>query len=427
MRMKKKFSAIASFLLTLGIAYTNASAQSNASKEEVLVNFNTTGFSGDFPSGDLISDAAGNLYGVTSGGGIKGNGTVFEVSPAGNGKWTTKSLYRFQPNDTDGNTPVGGLVMDSAGNLYGTTSTGGSQWCTDDWDDLKCGTVFELSPNGSGGWSEKIIFDFNQQSGWYPTNSLTIDAAGNLYGVTNRNIGTDFGGTVFELQRSGEEWTYTILHVFDAIGDGSEPSGKLIFDKSGNLYGETYVGGSASNGAVFRLTNTGSGWNEEVLYSFGAGGSKSTGMQPLGGLVWDSAGNLYGVTDEGGQDYADGCGVVFELSPTSSGSWNETLVHTFQCTRFGYLNPWSGVVFDSAGNLYGTVEDGGFADLGTLYKLQPSGNGEWKYSVVHNFLGGPGDGSAPSANVLFDAAGNLFSTTTSGGTSGGGTVFELTH
>jgi hypothetical protein len=177
MQLEKKWLPSVAFLV---MTVTFAAAQSPAPREKVLVGFGGHAFAGNEPSGGLIADAAGNFYGVTNQGGIKGRydfgyGTVYELSPAANGKWTTTSLYRFQPDGTDGIWPVGGLVMDSSGNLYGTTSQGGGNKCTDGYDLYTCGTVFELSPNGSGGWTEKIIYAFSQKEGWGPGQSMIMD------------------------------------------------------------------------------------------------------------------------------------------------------------------------------------------------------------------------------------------------------------
>lgn len=397
MRLNKQhLQSIALFLVTVLMAVTYAAAQSDSPREKILASFSFNGVAGSSPSGGLISDAAGNLYGVTHNGGME-YGSVYELSPAENGGWKRTSLYLFKPG-TDGRSPVGGLVMDSSGNLYGTTSGGGSHSCTAGDVHLTCGTVFELSPNGSGGWSEKIIYNFSQQDGWDPTTSMILDAAGNLYGTTNYSAkmaeGRE-GGIVFELQRTGEEWTETVLHTFGEGDDGATPSGPLLFDNAGNLYGETYIGGSAGGGTVFELTNTKSGWKENILFNFASGGSIASGMEPNGGLIVDGAGNLYGTTNEGGVDVGDGCGVAFELAPTN-GAWNETVLLEFLCNQYGLADPEAGLVLDSAGNLYGTTGFGGSANAGNTFELRPSANGTWTYSVIYTFQGLPSDGLSPS-------------------------------
>jgi uncharacterized repeat protein (TIGR03803 family) len=433
MRLKKQyFATLVTILLTVLMAAMHAAAQA-APKERILVNFSYGSFAGALPNGGLISDAAGNFYGVTDEGGLNfpGNGTVFELSPAAKGGWTIKSIYLFQPGTGDGQGPLGGLVMDSSGNLYGTTQSGGTNLCTDDFDIFSCGTIFQLSPNGSGGWSEKVIYNFSERDGYAPGFSLVMDSAGNLYGTAGRgghSAVNGVGGAAFELRRSGKEWTYRVLHYFAMAGtqDGAAPSGPLVFDKAGNLYGETLLGGQSGGGTVFELTHTTGGWKENILFSFGAGGSEASGLQPNGGLIFDSAGNLYGTTYSGGIGY--GFGTVFELTPTNGGAWNETVLYDFLSNGDNEANPVAGLVMDSAGNLYGTTYWGGSTyRSGNLFELRPSPNGAWTFFVVHSFQGFPTvDGQNPNSNLLIDSKGNLYGTTYFGGSGLYGTVFEIT-
>jgi uncharacterized repeat protein (TIGR03803 family) len=433
MRFKKQWlPSITFLLLTVPMTVTYATAQSTPPQEKILVGFRTAGQDGNLPSGGVIRDAAGNFYGVTQGGGPggnRGNGAVYEVSPAANGGWTAKSLYVFHAGTQDGQDPLGGLVMDSAGNLFGTTSLGGTNLCSDGFDNpTGCGTAFELSPSGSGGWTEKIIYNFGQDA-WSPGASMIIDAAGNLYGTTGRSGDLDsVGGTVFELQHNGDQWTRTTLHTFGQDeGDGAGPTGPLVFDKAGNLYGATVVGGNAGGGGVvFRLSNTGSGWAEDILFNFVPTSTlPSGGSQPNGGLIFDSAGNLYGTTNAGGIRLAQGCGVVFQLTPTSSGTWNENVLHQILCNQNGVANPLAGMVIDSAGRLFGTTGFGGSSITGTVFELKPLANGAWAYSVMYTFQGSPKDGQEPNASLLLDSKGNLYGTTEFGGPSGFGTLFEI--
>ena len=253
-----------------------------------------------------------------------------------------------------------------------------------------------------------------------------MDSAGNLYGTTAYSFEVSqgrVGGTVFELQRNGEEWTKTTLHTFGHGEDGAVPSGPLLFDKAGNLYGETFVGGNAGGGTIFKLTNTGSGWKEDILFNFGLA---SGGYEPNGGLIFDSAGNLYGTTYFGGINVGQGCGTVFELAPTNGDAWNETVLYKFLCDVYGRANPEAGVVLDSAGNLYGTTAVGGSASSGTAFELKRSAHGAWTYFTIYTFQGPPGDGFGPNSSLLFDSNGNLYGTTGSGSAGGGGTVFEIT-
>ena len=321
----KKFSiglkAVAIFAVTLLVTSTWAATNWH---EKVLHSFNGT--DGWSPEAGLIFDAAGNLYGTTEYGGTGGNcgaygcGTVFELTPNGSGGWTETVLYSFCPQTgcTDGANPAAGLIFDAAGNLYGTTEYAGA---------YNSGTVFELTPNGSGGWTETVLYSFCSQAnctdGYGPLAGLIFDASGNLYGTT-RDGGAYGYGTVFELTPTGGgAWTERVLHGFGKGTDGAGPSyyGKLIFDAAGNLYGMTLSGGAYGFGTAFELTPTaGGGWTEQVLYSFNNNGAD--GISPFAGLTFDAAGNLYGTTWEGGIYSCGGagsaCGTVFELSPVYS-------------------------------------------------------------------------------------------------------------
>ena len=342
-----------------------------ANDEKVLHSFGS-GTDGINPSANLIFDAAGNLYGTTTYGGIHtctdydgkpGCGTVFELSPREDGGWTETVLHSFG-RGTDGTLPSAGLVSDSAGNLYGTTSAGGiHDNCPYFYYDT-CGTVFELSPREDGGWAETVLHSFgNGSDGQTPTGSLIFDAAGNLYGTTNYG-GIHGAGTVFELSpRQNGGWTETVLHSFgDGEKDGTYPTAGLIFDAVGNLYGTTWDGGIRGYGAVFELSPREGGWTETVLYSFGQKYIVSDGQWPETGLVIDAAGNLYGTTINGGIHLIgcnpSACGTVFKLSPNEDGGWTETLLHSFGGGTDGKF-PGVNLIFDAAGNLYGTTDRGG--------------------------------------------------------------------
>jgi uncharacterized repeat protein (TIGR03803 family) len=423
--------------ITFSLAVRAQAQRPDAPTEKIIRDFPIDSLAPNSPSGGLISDAAGNFYGVTSGGGSKqgsnglGFGTVFEMSPTAEGGWKTKVLYKFKEG-TDGQEPIGGLVMDSSGNLYGTTQYGGTNMCTDDFDNFSCGTIFELSPNGSGGWSEKILYNFSQNDGYAPISSMVMDAAGNLYGTTGaggaEGDALALARTAFELRHSGGTWIYSLLHSFglDGTDDGAGPSGPLVWDKAGNLYGETVAGGgtaSHNSGTIFELSKTSNGWNEKILFVFNSDGTGASGLQPNGGLIFDSAGNLYGTTYAGGIGY--GFGTVFELTPMSGGTWHETVLHSFLSNGNNEANPAAGLTLDSAGNLYGTTYFGGSAQAGNAFVLKPSANGAWTYLVMHTFQGYPTDGQGPNSSLFLDSKGNLYGTTANGGPGGGGTVFEI--
>jgi uncharacterized repeat protein (TIGR03803 family) len=304
---------------------------------------------------------------------------------------TETVLYNFcsQPNCSDGAYASSRLTSDGAGNFYGTTISGGM------WG---YGTVFEVSPDGHGGWIETVLYSFKGgMDGCYPYFSYVVfDRAGNLYGTTG--FGGAFGfGTVFELSPVGTNWTETVAYSFDGP---TSPDGGLVMDPAGNLYGSTERG-------VFELSLSGGNWTFQVI-------SRLEFVDPVG-VTMDASGNIFGTTNNNANK-----GMVFELSPNGQGGWNSTVIHTFADNQELESPP----VLDHAGNLYGTTEYGGSKKQGTVYKLSPGVNGKWKAKILHPFKGG-NDGAQPFAGIVFDAAGNIYGTTLAGGAYGYGTVFEL--
>jgi uncharacterized repeat protein (TIGR03803 family) len=291
------------------------------------------GADGAHPTAGLIFDAAGNLYGTTAytGANYNGNGTVFKLAPKPDGTWRISELHRF--HRADGRRPYAGLVFDAAGNLYGTTAGGGA---------YDRGTVFKLAPNPDGSWVESVLYSF---SGSGPFSRVIFDAAGNLYGTIYQG-GADHNGTVFKLSPNPDgTWTESVLYDFTGGADGSQPLASLIFDAGGNLYGTTW-GGADSNGTVFKLTpNPDGSWTESVLHSFAGGGAN-----PEASLIFDAVGNLYGTTSGGG---AYGLGTVFRLTPDQDGSWTEQVLVSFGGRPACF--PEAEVISDAAGNLYGTT------------------------------------------------------------------------
>lgn len=378
-----------------------------------------------FPSGDgavpqsnVALDKSGNIYGTTSLGGncdpytnnqTYGCGTVFELTLASDGKWNRKLLHQFaRHSSTDGQTPRGGLIFDQSGNLYGTTSNGGAHGA---------GTVFELSPQVDGTWTERILYNFHgSPDGAEPTGSLIFDAAGNLYGTTNGGgncVQDGCYGTVFELSPSASGWTETVLYRFTAGSDGAHPEASLIFDSAGNLYGTAYYGGSSASGTVFKLSPRNGGWVENTLYSFT--GQNGDGALPSCTLVFDGSGDLYGTTSEGG---LSGSGTVFKLSP-AGGSWKESVIYAFTGRSDG-ANPAAGVVLDNSGNLYGTTSSSNYSPfyLGTVFELSPAG-GTWTETTLHGFTGSS-DGGWPRASLVLDGNGTLYGTASDQGFEGSG-------
>ena len=405
---------LALFALATLLTSTHAAAQ----REIVLHSF--SGADGAFPAAGLVFDRAGNLYGTTEAGDLYNGGNAFELSPPKTGTtWPENILHSMSGSSTDGANSWSGLTFDSAGNLYGTTSSGGL---------YGGGTVFELMPNTGGQWTEKILHNFNQNGidGSYPVAGVIFDAASNLYG-TAFGGGPGGQGIVYSLipTQTGE-WTENILYDFSG-SDGGNPRGNLIMDASGTLYGTTeYGGSSACNGGcgtVFKLAGT----TLTTLYSFSGRGD---GNSPHDGLVMDASGNLYGTTTSGGFNVnsfcRQGCGVVFELSPSSGGSWTETVLHSLGAYLSDGYEPIGGLIFDAAGNLYGTA----IADMmyggGTVFELSPSASGKWSEKVLHHFGHHAYDGIIPSGYLVLDSSGNLYGTTALGGTSDNGTVFKIT-
>jgi uncharacterized repeat protein (TIGR03803 family) len=398
--------AVSVFALLAGFGGPRAQAQS----EEILYSF--SGADGAYPDAGLIMDASGNLYGTTSHGGI-GYGAVFELVNS-SGTYSEKVLHNFT-GYPDGTYPIAGLIMDASGNLYGTTSNGG----TDGY-----GTVFELV-NSSGTYSESVLYSFTNSSGdgATPTASLIMDKSGNLYGTTNGG-GTNGYGTVFELVNSAGTYSEKVLYSFTGSpGDGANPIAGLILDASGNLYGTTVIGGTNGVGTVFELVNSSGTYSEKVLYSFTNFGGD--GAYAYGGLIMDASGNLYGTTYSGG---TNGAGTIFELA-NSSGTYSEKVLYSFTGVNGDGALPYAGLTMDTSGNLYGTTYEGGTNGYGTVFKLVNS-PGAYSEKVLYSFTGsGDGDGANPYyASLSMDASGDLYGTTVNGGNAyGDGTVFELVN
>jgi len=410
-------------------------------QEKVLYNFQG-GTDGNYPIGGLVFDAQGNLYGTTDIGGggscIGGCGTVFKLTPTKQGSFKKTILYTFQGAFSDGQNPQARLVFDKQGNLYGTTAGGGSTVEAD-------GTVFKLTPTRRGEWTETIIHNFNcstANDGCEPYSYLIFDSAGNLYGTTllggggdDTSFCTNGCGTVFELSpRKNGIWSERLLRTFPKqfTSAGAVLYAGVVMDSKGNLYGTTYLGGQG--GVVFRLTPSTHGlWKETVLHSFSNNGTD--GYAPYAGVVLDKSGNLYGTTTGGG-DSTLPSGIVFMLTPTTKGEWTETIIHDFPSARYvdGEI-PYTGVIEDAAGNLYGAASNGGgqaelncpdYDGCGVIYKLSKS-HGSWSETILYAFQGGS-DGGFPSDDVLaFDTHGNLVGTAVSGGSGGpgAGIVFRV--
>jgi len=411
--MRNRFSSPLSGILVILIVMLFGSIVYGQVREGVLHSFDDA--DGANPQAALTFDSAGNLYGTTLKGGADSCGTAFGMSPKKGGGWREGTLYSF--NGTDGCAPSAALIFDAAGNLYSTTSAGGA---------YNCGTVFTLRPKAGGGWRQVVLHSFNDDGmdGCSPLAGLIFDAAGNLYGTTNK--GGIYGhGTVFGLMpKPGGGWREGVLHSFNADnGDGVGPQANLVQDAAGNLYGTTTYGGAYGYGAVFELTpQSGGNSIEEVLYSFQHDGTEGT--NPYGGLVFDPAGNLYGTTVMGGGYFR--CGAVFELTPQAGGGWVEEIVHRFKHNFKDGCGPEASVIFDSAGNLYGTTIYGGDYGYGSVFGLAPRASGGWTEITLHSFDGSGADGYYPVDGLILDATGNVYGTTAVGGSNKYyGTVFGV--
>jgi uncharacterized repeat protein (TIGR03803 family) len=355
---------------------------STAWTETVLYSF-SGGNDGGLPGTGVIFDAAGNLYGTTLQGGASGVGTVFELSPPATpgGAWTESVLYAFLGGTTDGAKPFTGLAWDSSGNLYGTTYQGGLNdggYCR-----VGCGTVFQLAHPGTPGgrWSESVIHFFFGGRGSAPRSAPIFDARGDLYGATSSG-GLYSGGLVYRLTpptTSSGTWAYKVLHAFSgdrlSTPDGAQAIGALTLRGKGVLYGTTYGGGAGQFGTVYQLVPpavAGNAWTENILYSFsGRQVSPEDGANPEANVIFDSAGNIYGTTNAGGDETncSLGCGTAFELSPPSSagGTWTETILHKFINVDDG-SDPSSGLVFGKNGVLFGVTLSGGRGGgVGTVF------------------------------------------------------------
>jgi uncharacterized repeat protein (TIGR03803 family) len=425
MRRKDSRQTFYKLLTTSAVILMLAVAAWAASQEEVL--YTLTEAEGINPVASLIFDQKGTLYGTAVSGGSNFCGTVFALSPTGNGGWTETTIHAFACGPGDGKSPEAALVFDQAGNLYGTTAYGGSK---------DCGVAFELTPISGGGWTESVLHEFGgsrkgQTDGCHPYSALVLDTAGNLYGTTNTGGGgitvgsCDHGcGTVFKLSAArGGGWIESILHNFRGRNsDGENPFSGLVMDRAGNLYGTAFFGGTVFGGGIFELTAKHGSWKERMLYNFQGG---HDGANPYASLIFDQTGALYGTTLNGGPANV---GMVFKLTPASGGGWKESILHSFVVGGKDGFYPFAGVTLDAAGNICGTTEFGGAGQhgqkgAGTVYKLVSRSRREWKEEVLFNFSSSRMQRN-PFGGLVSDARGNLFGAAQPQGL--GGVIFEVT-
>ncbi len=416
MTAPRKLSHSPILALAIALLFTTILPSSHAQTLNTLYDFGS-GKDAVNPSGGLIADAAGNLYGVSAYGGARDRGTVFQLSAAAGGGWTESIIYSFE-GGMDGFFPLGQLVMDKAGTLYGVTQLGGDQ--DESCFTGGCGTVFSLAPPAApgGSWTESILYRFSSAFGFGPSGGLLLGGNNVFYGTTvNGGPSSRNSGTAFRLAQVNGVWTETILYTF-AGSIGRNPDGPLVRDSAGNLYGATFSGGSAGGGMIFQLSppaKSGGRWTLSTILNL----DSSTGTGPGTPLVIDKSGTIYGETSHFG---GGGEGNIFQLVPPTSkgGSWTQNILYSFQHAGF----PEGGLAFDSStGTLYGATSQG----YGTVFQLSaPSQSGGlWTFTTLHTFTN-TSDGWAPQFPLLLDKSGNLFGLTGWGGTFTYGTAFQLT-
>lgn len=410
MCFRKSFSyAVLMMLMTVAL-----NVLSSAQTESTIFTFaESTDF---WPQGALLEDSAGNLYGSAKGGGVYGVGAFYELSPpaVSGGSWTQTILYSFVPYGGGGYVPISDLVRDQAGAFYGTFFAGGDPSCN-------CGGVYKLIPPTvqGGAWTEKAIYNFKSSDGHLPSyGALALTKTGTLYGTTIAG-GTYDSGVLYQLTtNNGISYSESVLYSFGNGGDGDTPNGPILIDSLGSLYGVTSLGGAYGQGALYKYVPAANGnpATESILFSFG--GSTTTGSTPSGSLIFDAYGNIYGVTTNGGS--AADAGVVYELSPASP-TWTETILYTFNTTSG--INPIAGLSWNHKNNnLYGTTSNKNShpAGAGTVFKLVPPAvkGGAWTETTLMQFTYKI-NGGYPTGVVTRDPnTGTLYGTAQQGGIEG---------
>src|SRR5437588_1172596 len=383
-------------------------AAATATTTNVIFSF--SGDDGEYADTDLETDDAGNIYGTTVLGGDFASGTVFKLSPTLNG-WVQTVLYSFT-SGADGGEPYKGVTLDREGNLYGTAVAGGSGSC-----EGGCGVVYKLT-NSGGTWTQTVIHAFtggNDGSG--PGARVTVDRSGNVYGMTPTG-GAHGLGTIYKIfQGPSGGWGLKVIHAFTGGSDGATGSAGRMILRNGHLYGAATSGGTFGSGVVFELTPRDGEWDFRTIYSFKG---QVDGSFPYGALLFDASGNIFGTTYYGG---ANNIGAVYKLSRRPIAEWEEKVLYSFRDGANG-SNPISNLVFDSAGNLYGTTSEGGLGS-GIIFKLSPVSGGQWIETVVHRFRGPP-DGAFAYNGMVVDRFGDFYGATVHGGDNDDGSIYKFT-
>ena len=406
-------AALAIVLAFAAVLTESAQAQTYS----VIYNF-TGEKDGAMPMAGLTSDGIAAFYGTANYGGVRGGpcgssgcGVVYRLFQGQSG-WTLTPLYTFLGGADGQNPETANLAFGPDGALYSTTFLGGGGCSAPG-----CGTVYKVTPLqddqlSPSQWIETIIHSFNYSEGSGPVGAPVFDKSGNLDGATNAG-GLHNGGIIYQLNQSSGWQEQVLFHPYGYPGSG------VTMDHAGNLYGTTFNGGSEFHGSVYKLTPSGSGFTETDLYDFTNG---SDGGYPKAGVILDQQGNVYGATTTGGSGKG---GTVFELS-FQNGGWVYKALYSFTGPSNGTLiaGPVGNLTMDSAGNLYGTTLTDGAHGVGSVFKLTPS-NGSWTYTSLHDFTNGS-DGGFPYSNLVIDQHGDLYGTASTGGASGAGVVFEIT-
>ena len=407
------------FLLSLGLLLAVGTVRPAAGQAfSVIHTFSGSG-DGSTPNSTMVLDQAGNLYGTTSYGGAQsgflGSGIVFKLAQK-NSSWILSVLYTFQ-GGSDGAYPAATVAMAPNGNLYGATSLGGNAGCP---AGQGCGTVYRLQPQPRTcrsilcPWTKTELYRFlgGVDGGNPGYGQLVFDASGNIYGTTGG--GGDVGsGVVYELTNSSGGWQENVLYSFDGTGDGIEPQSGVVFDSQANLYGTTVRGGSQSKGTVYELTHSGPGWMISKQHDIG-----TEGNSPYAGVILDQLGNVYGATSLGGPGNG---GTIFQLV-TAGGEWNSNTIGMFSPPGGQGLGAFSSLTMDTAGNLYGTTGTDGAHGYGSVFKLAQQ-NGSWVQTTLYDFSGGS-DGCNPSGGVTIAPDGRLYGTAQGCG-AGYGVAWEI--